>query len=720
MANKSLMDQFNQPPEWSVFDRLRDEFDDIKATRLIERLTSVLEAYRDVTQPYHFQENTGGKNTPRIHDTYVFSTGLRARGSMGHRVVRVKPGQQVEIIDLDRVMDDSEIFKPRALHTHSSRLLKLTRNYRGRLEMTVKRRIPALKDSIGNAARWVEDLNFLYMRDATSFCDLTGARLAMTDAMMQAIDDLLPDHNTKIRGYVRNIVTQCLEKFDRDREGDTIAMLARAANALNPSALEALSRNPSSLSVRHYRWLTKDGNADVLAFRMALARACPIALLIDKFEDKFADTERGGDVDNALQRVFHATPERLYFYKTLSEDRVGITMARRLDTAAFFIETGKAAELPLRTPKDWEDLSVLLAASQRLARILDRPHPAIFQSCTDDILAGTLRLEEMTSPDFFTNVEMLRNRITTHALAPKIIGQGERMGIRIPVTHALYIASFQDCVRDAFTVVPAKIRAEVEKQTERVRLVNMVLRGKSVKEILESARFYSTYHDSEDAHWRNMTITNRMDEHAADYPWETVPGLHMEDDSCVIVPLASQADLLKNSRETYDDLWRRGAEAITRGAHFVALRRNFATQATAVLLEPDHVSPHWVVDEVVTAVNGKNRNNYAEIFQAYVEMPEFLDQVDLPRIRAARRAVLQRLQAAAHDGERLGMRDPSDPVERAAKLRLLQSHWPGGEQFEIDAHGYMSHPVVNARVQAMLTRLAPQYRTRTDRRAQPL
>ncbi len=713
MANPTgLSALFNTPPDWAapLLAAIGDG-DFVDPAFVLERIKPFFDEYENLTRPRQFSRTTGKGARPVTSDFYVYCHGFQHR-HFTYRIVRTTSHGHVQAMDVMRWMADAELFRPSAVLQYKRKREALA-DLSNRMEASLERGFEGIKRTLGQHARWVTDIRFLHTQASNSARGVAASHGAIADQMREAVADIVGDR-PRMGDWLRTQFVEMLDRFAETRQADNDRIVARARAGLDENVMRIMAPNPSAQTLDNYNWLTRHKSPE---WRQAAAAFCPVVLLTHGYQERLSQFEglrHAPDDGRIVAEMFGAAPDRIAFYRGLTEAHVGADNVRDLPALARFAEkTGYARTTALDTPEAWGALANTIAASRDVSALLERTAEDVFveYSRTPGLIHHDRRQRHMQLED----MRILKNRIVTFGLVPRLVVQARLAGFPLPVTHALYIASGTDLIdRSQAFQIPGKARQALDDirsgGATGGTMINTILRDASLNALHRESHGYGTHMGEYDRHLRELIITNRLAEHGADYPWAPLPVVEMTDDGYTVIPLNSQADLFKNALHADNDYWRRAPEAIVDGTHFVALRRRGGfTDATAVIHEPAEEGGAWEVADITPSATGRRRNALRETVEAYLLTPEFLDTVDLRHIRQTRESLYRTLSSRANGNERIGLSDMRDMEERKMKLRMLAAHWPLAEDFDIDEFGCISTPLIDRLTRDAIGAIAPYY-----------
>jgi|GEM_PF-4696892 len=719
----SFLQQFGPPKHWAVFQNVLDVLvDDLRVDPVLfmERISPAFLRHADATKPFHFRAETRSKHKLNFTDYTVVCKGMGRQGTYEYRVTSIDNNHNLGVLDLRRVMDDQKLIG-------NKKTVKPITSTQDRFQRMLTRHLTGLYRRLPDSSSWVSDLWFLEDADASGFQSMDFAREMTVKDMMKSLDGLVGHRFSDVtfRNYLQKLLTDALEKYDASQKPVTKALLRDAATRLDRDAIKLLTANPSSLTASNYRWLTDHENPKALPARRALVAACPILLLVGERTDmpsvSQAVSEDRFNVDQFIARTLHAhTPERLQFYKDMREQEIGLDNARILPRIAHYLAHAPHGVTLPNTPDEWAHIGGLVSTAHGIAPIIQRDSLRVFADLVstssyegEGNVARYFNMQSGGKPQSIADMAALRSRLALSVMAPKIMAEAQKRDLKVPLSDIFYIVAGNEFVkRGAVIGMNKKLVETIDAFNGQRNIMGHFFDGAPVDALLSAAFDFSTHRGSWDEKLREMIITSRLFEHAADYEWPHLPTIEMPENMYTVVPLKNQAELFQECYDTGSDLWREGRRAVSEGVHFVSIRNNgIKISATAMICEPRDAAGEWTIERVDRAEGDIRNTHYRNVVEEYLMHPDFIRSVHSNKFDSLRVRLRNTLVSRAKDNELMGLRADS-PRERAAILNALRPYIKSAENWEIDQNGCFSAPKINAITNTLLTNIAPFYRTR--------
>jgi len=720
---KTFLQKFGPPKHWAVFQNVLDALhDDLRSdpVLLMERISPAFLRHADATKPFHFRVEPRGKHKSNFTDYTVVCKGMGRQGTYEYRVISVDKNRNLDVLDLRRVMDDQKLIGKK-------KNVKPITSTQDRFQRMLTRHLTGLYRRLPDSSSWVSDLWFLEDADTSGFQSMEFAREVTVKEMMKSLDGVVGDRfsDMKFRAYLQNLLTEALEKYDASQKPVTKQLLRDAASLLDREAIRLLTANPSSLTSSNYHWLTDQTRPKALPARRALVAACPILLLVGERTEmpsvSQAVSEDRFDVDQFIARTLYAhTPERLQFYKNMREHEIGLTNARILPRIAHYLAHAPNDVTLPKTPDEWAHIGGLVSTAHGIAPIIERDSLRVFADLVstssyegEGSVARYFNMQSGGKPQSIADMAALRSRLALSVMAPKIMAEAQKRDLKMPLSDIFYIVAGKEFVKRGTVIgMNKKLVETIDAFNSQRNIMGHFFDGAPVDALLSAAFDFSTHRGSWDEKLREMIITSRLFEHAADYEWPHLPTIEMPESMYTVVPLKNQAELFQECYETGSDLWREGRRAVSEGVHFISIRNNgIKISATAMICEPRGVSGEWIIERIDRA-DGDIRNiHYRSVIEEYLMHPDFVRSVHSDKFDSLRARLRNTLISRAKDNELMGLRADS-PRERAAVLNALRPYIKSAENWEIDQNGCFSAPKINAITNTLLTNIAPFYRNR--------
>lgn len=755
---KSVFDQFAPPPHWRVFEPLLRELDDdtmrIDTVAFMEKIGPIFLDHANAMVPRVISKPLGGKRIDASVRHHMICLGRSRGGPYGYRIVSTDSSGKIEILDTARLPDESEIFgrqgqihgalaklkqrqtdaaaDPRDSYTkhggeHAAMFTNMTLTDARLDAIFDKHRLAdRLYRRVRSAAQWQTDMRFIETPDAEDFAGTEDAREQVAAEMMRAVEKIVGDSyaDQPRRAYIKNMLIECLRSFDAAMGRAAADMLQGVRKNLDREVMDILAINPSGTTARNYALLTRGKDPETPRLWRETVRACPVILLM---RDRRLSTEelhamaRGGyDPDRAVTHYFGVTnPERIAFYKGLTEESIGLHNAERLRQLGGYLEKLDGALPDPACPEDWDNLATLVDAAHGIAATIDRDPLRVLQDLISHDDRGPeatiYRHFSMREGRHFSSIANLRDwkeRLVTSVIAPKIVVESQKRGLRIPLHHIFYMVSGgQMEQREMNASMHKRLRRTVDEFNAEQSFMGVIFEGVAASNLLDTAFEFATNRHSWDEKIKDRVLSNRLFEQGNQYAFPFLPEISGIDEFYHVSPIRTMADLLKECADLQDfSLMYLGHRVAKEPLHFISVRSPGArTCAILCIEEPKGPFEPWTVRDAAVANNERRNRFFEDLATAYMTHDDFLRHATPDRLGHARAKLRETLVSRAMDRELMGFK-VGNISERREVLEALKSYVKISGGWSIDADGCISAPKINAVTDALLRAVSPFYR----------
>ncbi|NBX65577.1 MAG: hypothetical protein EBQ96_01100 [Proteobacteria bacterium] len=757
---KNIFDMLAPPPHWRVFEPLLRELGDetwrIDPLGFMEAIGPAFLQHASATMPRRITKPLGGKRSPNQVTHYILSHGRHRGGPYAYRIISIDHAGSIGIADTTRLPDESDIFGRQAgAHSGLSKLKArqashdkdprdtLTKFGGAYADMATglttydalfdgifekHRLLERVVRRVQSSSTWVSDLSFIEDDDLPLFKGSHSSRNAVVDEMMKAAKDLIGTRFDDMpkRDFIKRKLYECLENFDAEMGRAAHGVVAEIRRQLDREAMEIMAVNPSGVTTRNYGLLTRSRKADIPPLWREAARACPIILLMQdrllRDQELLQMAEGGFDPDKVVSYYFGATdPQRLEFYKSLTEETVGLHNAERLQYLARHLEKLDGLLPDPKNPKDWDTLATLVDAANHIAMILGRD--------SDRVLRDLINSDEREPTDTIYRHFSLRDRggrfssimnlgdwrdfIISRVLVPKVLVESQKRNLNIPIRHIFYMVAGDPKMRRDLS---DHIRIDQSRAIEGFRKEHSFLaeffEGMSADRLLDSAHSFGTHKLAWEQQIKDRLLSNRLYESAAEFLFPALPEIRDLDEFDTVTPIRRMDELLKECRDLQDFSLMNLGHLVAKkdeGVHFVTVRgRDKQTRAIACIEEPKGPFDAWKIRDIVTDPAPHRNASARGLVERYISHERFLEHADVEQLSIARTKLQDSLLSRAKDRELMGFK-VGDAAERHGVLEAMNPYIKVAGGWRIDPDGCIDAPKLNAMVAALLRQVGPHY-----------
>lgn len=754
---RTISQIFSPPPASRVFAPLLNALDDdslhVDPAVFMETIGPIFLQHFNATIPRRITKPIGSKHGDAQITYYVLSHGRHRGGPYAYRLISIDTAGKLEIIDTKRLPDESDIFGRQSFrHSGLSRLkAKQTADFKNRRDSLVKyggayadmaadlnsydglfdaifdkfRMLDRVFKRVRSSAEWVSDLRFIEDDETSYFKGSNSSRESVVDDMLREAEDLIGTRQEDMPkcDFIKRLLLQCLDDFDAEMGRAAKEILSEIRNGLNREVMDILAVNPSGVTTRNYALLTRSKKPEVPELWRQAARACPIILLLrDRLlrDQNLLEMAQGGfNPDHVVTYYFGVTkPQRIAYYKGLTEETVGLHNAERLRQLAYHLEKLDGIYPDPQCPEDWNNLATLVDAANHIAMIVDRPSERVLRDLinTDerDPAATIYRHFSMKDRGRFASISNLidwKERIVASVLVPKVMVESRKRELSIPLQHIFYIVAGETTPRrDLNNSLSRPQRRAIMQFREGHSFLGQFFDGVAASTLLDTAHEFATHKLDWDEAVRDRILSNRLFENGIQYPFPSLPEIRQLDDLDTVTPIRGMDELLKECLDLKDfSVMNYGHRVAREAIHFVAVRGPDArTRAIACLEEPKGPFEPWTIRDIVTDPASHRNASARVLVERYITHEDFLKNADVEKLRTARATLRESLVSRVHDRELMGFK-VGNISERRGVLEALNPYIKVAGGWSIDRDGCIDAPKLNAMVDALLRGVGPYY-----------
>jgi hypothetical protein len=756
--SKAFFDMLAPPPHWRVFEPLLRELGDdtmrIDPAAFMAAIGPVFLQHANATMPRRITKPLGGKRGQHQIAHYILSHGRHQGGPYAYRIISVDSLGNIGVADTTRLPDESDIFGRQVgaqsgINKLKARLTNPDKDPRDTLVKFGGRHTSmasglntydALFDGIFEKHRvlerimrrvqsyssWVSDLGFIASDAPNLFHGSPSSREAVVIDMLKAAEEIIGTRYEDMpkRKFIKEKLAACLEGFDRDMGEASADVIEEVRGRLDPEAMELMAVNPSGITTRNYALLTRSKKPEIPQLWRAAVRNCPIILLLRdrriSDQDLLKLAEDGFDPDRLVSYYFDVTDQRrIDFYKSQTEETVGLGNAERLHYLARYLEKLDGLLPDPESPKDWDRLSTLVDAANHIAMILGRDSDRVLRDLIntderdpDQTIYRHFKLRDRSGRfSSVMNLSDWRDFIISRVLVPKVLVESRKRNLNIPLRHIFYMVAGDPKMRRDLS---GHIRAEQSRAIAEFQKGHSFLgeffEGTSASTLLDSVFAFGTHKLEFEQAIRDRLLSNRLYENAAEHPFPVLPMVHGLDEFDTVTPIRRMDELLKECRDMQDfSLMNLGHLVSKEGLHFVSVRGPDArTRAIACIEEPDGPLGRWKIRDIATDPVPHRNASAKGLVERYIAHEQFLAYADVEQLARARSKLQESLLSRAKDRELMGFK-VGDAPERRGVLEAMNPYIKVSGGWRIDADGCIDAPKLNAMVGALLRETGPYY-----------
>jgi hypothetical protein len=739
----------------NVLHQIDPGFTQIDTVAFLERMEIPFQAFENLIRPRHYTLKP--KDTKITQEVFAFPRGLSDAGTMGYRIVIIDPKKALRIFDIDQLSDDTRLSDTKATPIVRKRQFEaIARLTDPRLQQTLNARYKAIARQVPGGVTDIDSFGFMEDGDCHAYKDMRSTYDFFAREMTQQLEDLI-DYDNAVRTHIFREIKEALQAYAVSQLDTEAALLKEAHGLLDTEVSGLLALNPSSRTITNYDWVLypdekkrfedDDGKFSVGRFRRAIVRACPIITLIDdyqKLDGDYAgamtiDPKDGGmdiDPDKLIKNLFEAEGKsRVKFYQRLREEHIGAHLARHLFSLGGYLEFGRP-HVPLPTnQQDWERIAQMWTISSRLGKTLQRYHGAVFaeivassegyKAATDDVLYRHFNSTGGKTMSFerVRDIELWKHRAIVLPVVHKVMNRVKAEQLKVPVRHIFAMVAGADMLTSDLS---PKMAQDLREKLGRFLIRDGEFKGKTVTyhqdmalrlldgvpvtRILETALNFGMHKGEESETLNNIMYTHWLDEHGANatFPGD-LPNVKLSF-GYYGAPLRTQAELTEIARSIRTLTVFDGLDAIIGRTHFMALKhKGGRIRALVKMQEPERHGDAWEYNIESTPGSGANANQYDELVDEYLKSDEFKAAYDPEQVDKARESLRAKVSRKAPEQDLTRLHNVYNADEIGTYLDQHHRDILTSKPWDLDEHGCISTPELDAMVDQLITLIKPYY-----------